>query len=132
MRRLVLAGSLLLLVPLSVAAAALSAGREAIPGVSGTLWVVERFDGNANTLAGSVTLAASPNAERKSESAIGVTYSWLKRTPARAKSASPGATAVTPVASRERSVTACLARIFSIMFIGRAGVVIAGGATVPA
>jgi DNA-binding beta-propeller fold protein YncE len=50
MRRLALVGSLLL-VPLSLAAAGLSAGREAIPGVSGTLWVVERFDGNANTLA---------------------------------------------------------------------------------
>jgi DNA-binding beta-propeller fold protein YncE len=50
MRRLTLA-ALLFLLPLSLAAVALSAGRQAIPGVSGTVWAVERFDGNANTLA---------------------------------------------------------------------------------
>jgi DNA-binding beta-propeller fold protein YncE len=42
--------STFLLVPLALAAAALSAGRDAIPGVSGTVWAVERLDGATNTL----------------------------------------------------------------------------------
>jgi DNA-binding beta-propeller fold protein YncE len=43
--------STFLLVPLALAAVALSAGRDAIPGVSGTVWAVERLDGGTNTLA---------------------------------------------------------------------------------
>ena len=42
--------SALLLIPLALAAAALSAGRDAIPGLGGTVWAVERLDGATNTL----------------------------------------------------------------------------------
>ena len=50
MRKLALV-STLLLIPLALAAAALSARPKAIPGTSGTVWVVERLDGATNTLA---------------------------------------------------------------------------------
>jgi hypothetical protein len=50
MRKLALVATLLLL-PLALAAAALSARPEAIPGASGTVWAVERLDGGTNTLA---------------------------------------------------------------------------------
>ena len=50
MRKLALV-STLLLIPLALAAAALSARPKAIPGASGTVWVVERLDGATNTLA---------------------------------------------------------------------------------
>jgi DNA-binding beta-propeller fold protein YncE len=43
--------STLLLIPLALAAGALSARRDALPGASGTLWAVERFDTAPNTLA---------------------------------------------------------------------------------
>jgi DNA-binding beta-propeller fold protein YncE len=49
MRRVTLI-STLLLVPLALAAAALSARRAPIPGVAGTVWAVERLDGATNTL----------------------------------------------------------------------------------
>jgi DNA-binding beta-propeller fold protein YncE len=49
MRRLALL-SMFLLVPLALVAGALSAGRQAVPGVSGTVWAVERLDGGTNTL----------------------------------------------------------------------------------
>ena len=91
-----------------------------------------RWSRKAKTLSGSVTCASSPRARRKSESAIGVTYSWLKRTSVRTKSASPGATASTPRVPSAASRTAFLAMIFSTSVIGREGVVIAGGETVPA
>lgn len=52
MRKLALL-STLLLVPLAFAAAAAFAARpDKIPGASGTVWAVERFDGGVNTLAG--------------------------------------------------------------------------------
>ena len=70
---------------------------------------------------------------RKSDSAIGVTYSCEKRTSVRAKSASPGFTARRRRACPARASTmACAARIFSQSVIGRGGVVIAGGETLPA
>jgi DNA-binding beta-propeller fold protein YncE len=49
MRKLALL-ALSLLVPLALAAVALSARPAAVPGLSGTVWAVERFDGGVNTL----------------------------------------------------------------------------------
>ena len=91
-----------------------------------------RWSRNANTLAGSVTVASAPKPWRKSASAIGVTYSCEKRTSVRAKSASPGATAGTPTLPDAASVTACAAMIFSQSVMGRAAVSTGGGATSPA
>ena len=62
---------------------------------------------------------------------MGVTYSWEKRTSVRAKNASPGATAGTPSRSVFASTMAWRARIFSQSVMGRAAVVIAGGAILP-
>jgi DNA-binding beta-propeller fold protein YncE len=50
MRRLTLIAALLLL-PLIAVAVAFSAGSAPLTGFKGTIWVVERFDGNQNTLA---------------------------------------------------------------------------------
>ena len=50
MRKLALL-ALSLLVPLALAAVALSARPDGIAGASGTVWAVERFDGGTNTLA---------------------------------------------------------------------------------
>ena len=63
---------------------------------------------------------------------MGVTYSCEKRTSVRTKNASPGFTAATPICPDFASTMAWRAKIFSHSVIGRAGVVIAGGATSPA
>ena len=67
-----------------------------------------------------------------SDSAIGVTYSWLKRTSVRTKSASPGWTAGMPSAPVAASAIARFAMIFSQSVIGRAEVAVTGGTTSPA
>ena len=84
-----------------------------------------------NTDSGSLTVAPSPKPARKSESAIGVTYSCEKRTSVRTKSASPGFTKGTPTRPSRASTIACAAMIFSTIVMGRAPVSIAGGATSP-
>ena len=51
MRRLAF-GSIVLVAVLAVAVASSSGSRAVVPGTSGTVWAVERFDGGVNTLAG--------------------------------------------------------------------------------
>ena len=91
-----------------------------------------RWSRKANTLAGSLTFASAPKPCLKSASAMGVTYSCEKRTSARAKNASPGFTATTPVVPALASTMACAARIFSHRVMGRAAVARAGGEARPA
>ncbi len=91
-----------------------------------------RWSRNSTTLSGWRSAASCPRAARKSASAMGVTYSCAKRRSVRTNSASPGATAGTPSVSWAASTTACRARIFSTMVMGRAGVVTGGGASSPA
>ena len=62
---------------------------------------------------------------------MGVTYSWLKRRSARAKSASPGATAGSPSVPRSASRTAWAAKIFSASVIGRGAWLGSSGASAP-
>ncbi len=78
-----------------------------------------------------MTFASLPISALKSDSAIGVTYSWEKRTSVRAKNASPGFTADTPVLPDRASVMTCAARIFSQSVMGRAAVVMLGGVVSP-
>ena len=54
-----------------------------------------------------VTFASAPKPARKSDSAMGVTYSCEKRTSVRAKNASPGFTAATPTLPERASTMAC-------------------------
>src|SRR5205814_9555277 len=71
----------------------------------------------AKTDSGSVIFASLHSAWVKSDAAIGVTYSWEKRTSATANKASPGLTDSTPIVPA--FTNACRAMIFSTMFIGR-------------
>ncbi len=90
-----------------------------------------RWSRNRTNESGSATRVSSPKPARKSASAMGVTYSWLKRRSARAKSASPGATAARPSTSRAASRTVCVAKIFSASVIGRTGRAGSSGACAP-
>ncbi len=85
----------------------------------------------AGTPTGSVTIWSLPISAMNSDSAMGVTYSWLKRTSVRAKNASPGFTAGTPSFFSRASTMTWAARIFSQSVMGRAAVVTAGGDTCP-
>ena len=64
-------------------------------------------------------------------SAMGVTYSWEKRTSVRTKRASPGCTAGIPVSPVRASAMARLAMIFSHKVMGLDAVETEGGATFP-